>query len=119
MLLGFTADSIAQLMFAVATGAAAILTGLFSYGFISQSLASPHGMVGAVLFTFVTWYALRFFTSIFSNTYRAALFAILMMGACRMDAMFVCFAIDLDTKKLHCPAAHQVFTHRIASEGDI
>lgn len=33
--------------------------------------------------------------------------------------MFVCFAIDLDTKKLHCPVAHQAFTHRIVAEDEL
>lgn len=33
-----------------------------------------------------------------------------------MDASFVCFAIDLDTEKLHSPTVHQAFSHRIVTE---
>lgn len=80
MLLGFTADSMAQLVFTVTTGAAAVLIGLLGYGFISQSLMSPYGMAGAVLFAFVTWYVLKFFTGIFADTYASHALIVLIDG---------------------------------------
>ena len=104
MLLGFTTDTLSNLIFMISTTAVAAITGLSSYIFIAHVLHSPYGFSGAVLFALLTWYVLRFFTSIFSDT---------------MDAAFVCFAIDLDTEKLHSPAVHQAFFHRVVPEGNV
>lgn len=35
-----------------------------------------------------------------------------------MDASFICFAIDLDTEKLHSPMVHQAFSNRIATDAE-
>jgi hypothetical protein len=104
MLIGFTTDLVAQMILIISTTTVAGLIGLSGYIFISHALQSPFGFNGAMIFSILTWYVLRFFTSIFSDT---------------MDATFVCFAIDLDTEKLHIPAVHQALSHRIATEADL
>lgn len=68
MLLSFTADALAQFIFTVTTVAVAGLTGLFSYIFASHILKNTHGWVSAMLFSLLTWYVLRLFTGIFSDT---------------------------------------------------
>lgn len=68
MLVGFTTDMIAQLIFTISTTAIAAFTGLFSYFFIAHVLDSSYGFNGAIVFSIITWYVLRFFTSIFSDT---------------------------------------------------
>ncbi|PJF16519.1 hypothetical protein PSACC_03715 [Paramicrosporidium saccamoebae] len=102
MLLSFTTDALAVLLFTISTTAVAAITGLFSYIFVAHGLQSQYGFNAAMLFSLLTWYVLRFFTGIFSDT---------------MDASFVCFAIDLDTEKLHSHSVHQAFSHRITTEG--
>lgn len=104
MLLSFTTDTLALLIFTISTTAVAALTGLSSFIFISHGLHSQYGFNGAMLFSLLTWYVLRFFTAVFTDT---------------MDASFVCFAIDLDTEKLHSPSVHQAFSHRISIDGPV
>lgn len=127
MLLSFTADTLAQLLMTISTAAAAGLTGLISFVFIAHVLQSPYGWVGATLFSLLIWYVLRYFTSIFSDTY-PSLSPIIIDGQLthlrartlyRMDACFVCFAIDLDTEKLHSSTVHQAFAHRVTPEGEV
>lgn len=69
MLVGFTTDMLAQLIFAISTTAVAALTGLASYIFVAHFLHSTYGFNASIIFSILTWYVLRFFTSIFSDTY--------------------------------------------------
>lgn len=68
MLIGFTTDTIALSVFAISTTVVAAVTGLGSYMFVSHVLESKFGFMTVMLFSLLTWYILRFFTSIFSDT---------------------------------------------------
>lgn len=70
MLVSFTTDLLSQLIFAISTTAVAALTGLTSYIFVAHILHSSYGFNASLIFSVLTWYALRFFTSIFSDTYK-------------------------------------------------
>lgn len=98
MLVGFTTDMLSQVLFSTASICASALVGMGSFVFVAHILRSEYGFQTSILFSLLVWYILRIFTSIFSDT---------------MDATFICFAIDLDTEKMHAPTVHQTFSHRI------
>lgn len=119
MIVGFTTDMVAQIIFMASTLAAASIVGLGGYFFITHILNLSYGFNGAIIYGLICWYVLRFFTSIFSDTYLILIIWFndcFELFDCRIDAAFVCYAIDLDTEKLHSPTVHQAFAHRIVSE---
>ncbi|KAH8554289.1 plasma-membrane choline transporter-domain-containing protein [Umbelopsis sp. PMI_123] len=71
-----------------------LFSGFATYIFVTRSLHSPHGMIVGFLAAVVPFYISRFFTSLLNNI---------------IDALFVSYAIDLDTNTVHCNAAHKVF----------
>ncbi|CAO3677451.1 unnamed protein product [Umbelopsis vinacea] len=71
-----------------------LFSGFATYIFVTRSLHSPHGMIVGFLAAVVPFYISRFFTCLLNNI---------------IDALFVSYAIDLDTNTVHCNAAHKVF----------
>lgn len=93
-ILGLTTDLIAQLIFSVTTIVVAILSGLASYTFVSHALKSQYAWASGVLFGLLSWYILQLFADIYSDA---------------LDVTFLCYAIDLDTDKMHSAAVHEAY----------
>lgn len=95
-LLGATTDLISRMIFSISTFLVSVLTGLTSYVFTSHVLKSQYGWVSAILFGLLSWYILQIFADIYSDT---------------LDVMFLCYAIDRDTDKVHSPEVHGAYAH--------
>jgi hypothetical protein len=95
-LLGATTDLISRMIFSISTFLVSVLTGLTSYVFTSHVLKSQYGWVSGALFGLLSWYILQIFADIYSDT---------------LDVMFLCYAIDLDTDKIHSSDVHGVYAH--------
>lgn len=93
-LLGVSTDFIARLAFTMTTVVVSILTGLGSYTFTSHVLKSQYGWVSGLLFGLLSWYILQIFADIYSDT---------------LDVTFLCYAIDLDTEKVHSAEVYSVY----------
>lgn len=95
--LGLTTDLIAQMIFSLTTIVVAVLCGLTSYTFASHSMHSQYAWASGVLFGLLSWYILQLFADIYSDT---------------LDVTFLCYAIDLDTDKMHSTAVHEAYGAR-------
>lgn len=99
-LLSFTTDYIAEMILFLSTLAIAALTGMGSFTFASHILKSQYGWAVGMLFTVLSWYILRFFSSIYTDT---------------MDVALLCYVMDLDMSKMHSSKVHQAFSSRVAT----
>lgn len=100
-LLGLTTDAVARLIFSCTIILVATLTGLGSYGFASHVLKSEYGWVAGMLFGVLSWHILQIFAEIYSAT---------------MDVAFLCYAIDVDTERVHSASIHLTFASQEACQ---
>ncbi|KAG2195451.1 hypothetical protein INT47_000416, partial [Mucor saturninus] len=93
LLSGLFGDLLTQLIIYIGTTVIALSSGFGAYIYATHQLHSSGFVVGLVA-TLMPWYLSQFF----SYT---------MMSI--IDASFLCYAIDLDTGKVHLSAAHTAF----------
>ncbi|KAL1922657.1 uncharacterized protein VTP21DRAFT_10196 [Calcarisporiella thermophila] len=72
-----------------------LIAGLAAYVVAVHSVRSPYGYMAGMLAAVVPFYIARYFVDVVLNT---------------IDAVFLCYAIDLDVDSVHCQLAHDVFT---------
>ncbi|KAJ2958278.1 hypothetical protein NQZ79_g6126 [Umbelopsis isabellina] len=94
MLSGVLEGLLTRMILNISSLMVSLFSGFATYVFVSRSLHSPHGMMVGFLAAVVPFYISRFFTSLLNNI---------------IDALFVSYAIDLDTNTVHCNSAHKVF----------
>lgn len=131
---GILLDFLTKLILFIYSTLFSLLTGFAAYIFATHHLHSPYGYVIGILSSIIPYYITGFFTHIMAITYgtksfllcitrlfclfakpmntRLTFFFLLMATFAfffRVDATFLCYAIDLDTNTCHSNKAHSAF----------
>jgi hypothetical protein len=122
-------DFLTKLILFIYSTLFSLLTGFAAYIFATHHLHSPYGYVIGILSSIIPYYITGFFTHIMAITYVLKSFLVcctallnvsgtqpmiaqLVSFPCsffRVDATFLCYAIDLDTNTCHSNKAHSAF----------
>ncbi|KAG9069093.1 hypothetical protein KI688_009988 [Linnemannia hyalina] len=98
LLWGLISDFLTKLILFIYSTLFSLLTGFVAYIFATHHLHSPYGYVIGILSSIIPYYITGFFTHIMAITYDT-----------KVDATFLCYAIDLDTNTCHSNKAHSAF----------
>ncbi|KAG9301429.1 hypothetical protein G9A89_018101 [Geosiphon pyriformis] len=95
LVFGLITDLITKFVLYVGSVLIALICGVATFVFATNSLHSSYGYVVGIIATIVPYYISQFYTSIMMNT---------------IDATFMCYIIDLDTNINNLKAAHDAFS---------
>ncbi|CAG8753404.1 8246_t:CDS:2, partial [Gigaspora rosea] len=96
LVFGLVNDTITNIILRIGAIMISLFCGFATFIYATHSLQSSYGYVVGILASIIPYYIAQFFVCIMMNI---------------VDATFLCYAIDLDTNKIHCTKAHEAFSN--------
>ncbi|RIB08825.1 plasma-membrane choline transporter-domain-containing protein [Gigaspora rosea] len=96
LIFGLVNDTVTKGILLISSITISLFCGFATFIYATHSLQSPYGYIAGILAFIIPYYVSQFFVCIMKDT---------------IDATFLCYTIDLDTNKTHCPKAHDAFSN--------